>query len=332
MSSRLVSLISLAFLTTAGIFVYGYSVGRGEVWPYSLIAQVRDAVKSYREFGSVQPKGLLVHPASDAPRKRFVVHRPDLQSKGLYVFLGWDDTSQHYTAWLFDHAGKELFSWVLDYERLDPDGPSNGSDMPQPFAVLPDASLIVGFGSGDLMVRLDACAEPLWTKRGQYHHAVTSAGDGSFWTWRGDGNQYAHYNYIENFDGETGKQITQIGLIEDVIQKLGSASYIFGFRPDYKFKRFTKNPAPADDLFHPNDVDVLYADMAQKFPDFEAGDLLLSFSTQSLIVVLDPDTKLPKWWSHGPWLHQHDPDFTDDGTISVYDNNKRGRRSEILRM
>ena len=37
-----------------------------------------------------------------------------------------------------------------------------------------------------------------------------------------------------------------------------------------------------------------------------------------------------KWWSHGPWLIQHDPDLRSDGKISVYDNNPDRGSSQIL--
>jgi hypothetical protein len=86
------------------------------------------------------------------------------------------------------------------------------------------------------------------------------------------------------------------------------------------------------DFFHPNDVDVLSADMEDAFPEFSAGDLLISIRNIDLVAVLDPDTLKLKWWSRGPWRHQHDPDFTADGKISVFDNNPGRGRSEILRI
>lgn len=65
---------------------------------------------------------------------------------------------------------------------------------------------------------------------------------------------------------------------------------------------------------------------------FDAGDLLLSFREPNLLTVLDGDDGRLKWWSTGPWIKQHDPDFTADGKISVYSNNPSKGRSEILQI
>jgi len=223
---------------------------------------------------------------------------------------------------------------LIDYYALDPDGPSNGSDNPHPFYVLRDGSIIAGFDKGDVMVRLDACGEPIWTKDGIFHHALSRAEDGSFWAWRGQGTAIGHYHYLENFDAGTGEKIREIGLIEDIIAGMGPSSVLFGVRPDFPFESFERDPDNQleTDLFHPNDVDVLDSNMAPMFPMFDEGNLLLSFRTTNLIAVVDPDDRRVIWWNHGPWVGQHDPDFTSDGKISVYNNNTGRGRSEIIKI
>ena len=46
-----------------------------------------------------------------------------------------------------------------------------------------------------------------------------------------------------------------------------------------------------------------------------------------MIAVIDPDTEKIKWSMTGPFIRQHDPDFMDNGYISVFDN-KGGTRNE----
>ena len=233
---------------------------------------------------------------------------------------------------MYDNRGERRHTWSIDYLALDPDGPSNGADNPHPFAVLSDGSIMLGFDKGDVLARLDTCGEPIWTKDGIYHHAMSPAEDGSYWVWRGEGTAYGHYNYLQKFDIETGETVSELALIEEIIQPSDSAAAIFGVRPDYPFKQLDRDPADGlgFDIFHPNDVEELSSDLAPMFPMFEAGDLLLSFRTLNLVSVIDPDDGRVKWWSHGPWIGQHDPDFTSDGRISVYNNNTGRGRSEIL--
>jgi hypothetical protein len=77
---------------------------------------------------------------------------------------------------------------------------------------------------------------------------------------------------------------------------------------------------------------VLSDELVPAFPEFRAGDLLFSFCTIHLVAVLGPEDITIKWWSHGPWRFQHNPDFTVNGKILVFSNNTGGGRSEIIRM
>lgn len=332
--AKRIFIASIAFLLLGATFTYGLAVERFHVWPHATIHSVWRAAQSIARHGAIIPEGRRVTPPANASRQPMTLHRPDRVSDGYYVFVGWDSEAMLYAAWLYDNHGERRHTWLIDYSAFDADGPSNGADNPHPFQVLNDGSIIVGFDKGDVMARLDTCAKPVWVKEGIYHHAMSPADDGSYWVWRGDGTAYGHYNYLENFDAETGQIIREIALIEDIIAPMESSAVVFGIRPDYPFLRYERDPTDrlAGDLFHPNDVEELSSTLAPLFPMFEAGDLLLSFRTLNLVAVLDPDDRQVKWWSHGPWIGQHDPDFTTDGKISVYNNNTGRGRSEILKI
>lgn len=328
--SKKIPLLSLIFLFALAVFVYGLAVGTKQIWPYKLIKDSITAASSIIKFRELVPENRLVKAQDHMSREEFVVYSRKKIQNGYYAFMGYDGTIRKHMAWLMDVDGNKLHSWDLSYEVFDSDGPLNASDAPHAFEILSDGSLIVNFDDGDVMARIDQCSKPIWTKNDVYHHSLTTADDGSIWTWRGENTAYGPYQYIENFDAVTGKLLSEIGLVEDLLKSSSSKGNIFSVRSDFPFKHFQFNPSDKDDLFHPNDVDVLKLKDADKFPDFNAGDLLLSFRNLHLLMVIDPISKQIKWWSHGPWRFQHDPDFTSDGKISVFSNNTFTGRSEII--
>ncbi len=331
---KFIFVLSCLFLLFILAFSSGLIVARYNLWPYESIVSAWRGVKSFTKYGVIIPENLYNKAPADASRQRLTLHNSDLQIDGYYIFMGWDSTQSKYSAWLYDNKGGQLHTWSWDYSSLDADGPLNGSDTPHAFKVLPDGSLIVSFDGGDVMARLDPCGQPIWAKKGVYHHSLERAEDGSYWTWRSEGTPYGHYHYLENFNPETGATIREISLVDDVIKNPKNSPYNFGIRSDHTFVHLEKTPENRDehDLFHPNDIDILYKNLETKFNNYKAGDLLLSFRNLNLIAVLDPEDNGLKWLSHGPWKFQHDPDFTEDGKISVYNNNTGLNRSEIIKI
>jgi len=74
------------------------------------------------------------------------------------------------------------------------------------------------------------------------------------------------------------------------------------------------------DPLHLNDVRILTEDMAGRFPRFRPGDLLVSFRSLNGVGVLDPETKLFKWFYVGALQSQHSPRFHGNNRVLVFDN------------
>jgi len=332
--SKKISVFSLVFLVTGIVFAYGLAVGSFKMWPYKTIESAYSGMLSLVRYGQFIPSNRLVKAPKRASRERFTVQQKDKVQEGYYIFMGYDGVKHQYGAWLMTDQGEEIHYWDLSYAPLDPDGPLNGVDSPHAFKVLPDGSILVSFDSGDVMARVDQCSQPVWTKSGVFHHSIEKGLDNTYWAWRGENTAYAHYNYFTNFDPMTGETIAEFGLVEDVIKANNPPANIFSIRADHKFKHFDKTPADKIkyDIFHTNDIDILQPEIADKFEDFEAGDLLISLRITHLVAVIDPKTYRVKWARNGPWKYQHDPDFTDDGMISVYSNNYGFGRSEIIKI
>jgi hypothetical protein len=122
----------------------------------------------------------------------------------------------------------------------------------------------------------------------------------------------------------SGDIIEQYSLIDDFIKHSEDTAIVFAASDGYDFD------ASSEDLFHPNDIEELTVSMSSSFPDFSPGDLLISLRNLHLVAVLDPVSRSIKWWRHGPWRYQHDPDFTATGEILVYNNNSNRGNSNIL--
>jgi hypothetical protein len=75
------------------------------------------------------------------------------------------------------------------------------------------------------------------------------------------------------------------------------------------------------EIVHLNKIAELSSELAEDFPLFETGDLLLSIREMNLIMVIDPDNETIKWWQIGPWLRQHDPEFKRGGLLTLFNNN-----------
>ena len=74
------------------------------------------------------------------------------------------------------------------------------------------------------------------------------------------------------------------------------------------------------DVLHLNDIEVLSKDKADAFDLFHAGDIMVSMRHLNTVSVIDGETERIKWSLTYPFFTQHDPDFTEDGYITVFDN------------
>ncbi len=321
---------SLILLMLFGTFGYGVLVGVYKYWPYEAFTHIHNTLVLFIKSGELSPAGRIVMSVEDAPRTRFKIHDAEHVIEGYYVLMGWDSEQGKYAIWLYDNNGVRLHSWILDYATLDAGWSDQQSGAPHGMQALADGSIVFNFDGGNVMARLDACSEPIWISDGIFHHSIDSDEYGHMWTWRGEENEYDNLQFLVRFDPATGEVLQEIDFVNEVVKQHGEESFIFSVRSDHAFQGYEQGSNENADLFHPNDIEVLPSSLADKFEGYSAGDLLLSFRNINLVAVLDPGSKRIKWWSRGPWMRQHDPDFTSDGKISVFSNNSDRARSEIL--
>lgn len=314
-----------AFILACLVFavLYGVFAVRWNTFPNPQIVRVegmvRDLGRYWKNDFGLEPNRHLIELPKPRVAETFRLHRPEDRMPGFTLIAGLSDdqdTSVHAVR-LYDGEGREIYRWPVDYALLEPDGKKPTSVMMHGVYPLPDGSLVAAFDAGRVLGKIDACGRPMWTVEGAFHHSVESDDDGMLWSWRSE--------TIVRLDPETGEIDREIELRPEIVDGQHGVFSVHAAEDEDELRY-------QGDAFHSNDVEPLTADLADAFPMFEVGDLMVSMRELNLVAVVDPDTGRLRWWQHGPWHRQHDPDFEPDGTISVYDNQMALGASRILKI
>ena len=253
--------------------------------------------------------------------------------KGEYLllsgFFGEDSGLQ-----LIRRDGALVNKWVVRYSEVfadsaylaDPPNTDWNVDIDGSLA-MPDGSVVFNFDYVGL-ARIDRCGKVMWTVRHQTHHSVEFAERGGFWVpgenMVTDAGATRYPPFEAPFADSTIMLVSENGAVLREISVPGlfyenGLEALLTSAPAYYEPR-GKN-AWNREIVHLNKIAELSSELAEEFPQFEAGDLLLSMRNSNLLMVVDPDTEKVRWWQIGPWLRQHDPEFNAGGTIILFNNN-----------
>lgn len=327
MNARRVSILAGLFLLTISAFLVGMWTTHKEWWAWRTTSEARELWHSYRATGQFLRKNTYVRRQTTAADTTYTVTDAAAVAGGYLVVSRFDTATQRPLAELRDAAGDVLHTWPIDYSRLVAGGASD--EFPHAATVLPDGSLMVNFDDGHALARIDACGNPLWVKDDMVYHHVISAGADGYWAWADPAWDGGHNQFLVRFDTETGQTRETISLLDDILPAMPGAGTAFTITDGYPIVR-EADPDATIDILHPNDIEELSIEMAPAFPQFRAGDLLISMRNINLVAIIDRRSHAILWAQYGPWRDQHDPDFQPDGTITVYSNNMHRNRSTII--
>jgi hypothetical protein len=328
-SARTVFLLSLTFLLLLAAFSYGFIAGYFRTFPYYQVRQIdtiREDLRNWRAFLGIRPDTFLV----DSDATFDVTTDPAIAARDDVIFVsGFVDGELG--MYVMERDGTILQRWNPKYFEIWEDR----SHVFPPDLVpatewhvslhgaqpLPDGSVVFNHSEAGL-VRFDRCGEVVWKLPRMTHHSVARADDGTLWV--SDNRNTADDPGIPGIsppfyeplllqvspEGEVLREIS-------VTRALLAGGYAGALFPtgEGEVRNITA------DHEHLNDVEALSAARADAFPMFEAGDVVFSLRNLNAVVVLDPATAAVKWVQVGPWLRQHDPEFTVDGRIAVFSNN-----------
>jgi len=297
-------------------FVYGFAAAKYQLFPYLLINNATQTAvelkQHWRNDLGIEPTRKL-GPARK-PGDGVTILKPGQMQPGITMLGGFFDEQAGVR--LIRADGSEIHRWVISYGEIWPDRQAflragvpltDWNVFLHGLIALEDGSIVFDFDTGIGLIKMDRCGNIVWKAPHAVHHAFSRAPDGTLWVpLGGDIAQYA----------PAGEQLRRINVVKMV--KANNLEGIFYILPGMANRS------------HPNDVEVLTDELAPAFPQFEAGDLLYSMRDLNLLIVFDPDTEIIKWYHHGPWHRQHDPDFLPDGRISVFNNRLDFGASNIM--
>jgi hypothetical protein len=316
----------------------GIGIGHYEVFPYSLLKFGKDSLEQVFADQAMLTK---VRPAAHLYPIRYPGNgvtriRADQVARGLTFMSGFFGDNPGLQ--LVRPDGTVVRQWSPSFSRVFPDTShiKPAKDIPATdwnvqihgALALPDGSVVFNF-SYKGMVKMDRCGRVQWTLPLMTHHSVERSEDGGFWV---PGRHYV--------GGVSSFPPIPTPYVEDTVVKISADGRVLQetsvpamlFRDEILRAEWLANGHDdprvlnnwGDDIIelaHVNDVEELSSDAAKSFPEFAAGDLLVSDRNQNVIHVVDPKTARVKWHQTGPWIRQHDPDFNRDGTLVVFNNN-----------
>jgi hypothetical protein len=335
--------VALFLLGAAGVllaltFGYGYLVGNKSWWPYRHVRAVEHAVKEIRaDVRSWSRGGAPYTRRTSRTEGGVITYDPVLAFDGYTFVTAY--RNGRFGMSLIDMQGNTVHSWDKAISELYPDGPPPFLDeLPadadaniQGSVLLPNGDVVFNlYNTGT--VRLDRCSNVVWLLAEPTHHSVELTWDGNFiisahadkgyeWVperYRLDPapDRGFYYNQTVLIVSPEGRVIRSIPLLDSIHRSGYEALLVAGSAGGELFE----NRINFVDPLHLNDAEMLSPAMADKFPLFEAGDIMVSVRRPSFILVLDGKTGDVKWATAGQFHMQHDPDFLPNGNILIYDN------------
>jgi hypothetical protein len=335
--SKILFIGSLALFLGGGAFGVGlYSGYQRNTIFWLLDGLWEDAKLVFKESENLIPDGRPIHfmQPSRQPGSGVTVNGRGDDGK-LILLSGFFDGGNALR--LVERDGSVVASWPVNFSELFPDtshlwrAPETDRNVDLHGALIqPDGSVVFNLEIGGT-AKLSRCNEVIWTLAHETHHSIEKAEKGGYWI---PGTKIVSSTGPEDFSPFTSSakekvlrdnlilRVTEDGVIADQVS-VARILYDSGFEAIMTAGgfSFTRKGGWDYELVHVNKIGELSRSIAGAFPEFDAGDLILSLRKYNLVVVVDPDTWRVKWHQTGPWRRQHDPEFNPDGTITVFNNN-----------
>jgi hypothetical protein len=228
---------------------------------------------------------------------------------------------------LIDEKGNVLHEWQFDRMEFFPNAPAQRrgpkNTRQHGSYLLPNGDVLFNLNQVGA-VRLNSCGKVKWTMSEGNHHSVAQGSGETFWMSAvSQASRSGSERYPNGFPGLGSSvwldRLLQVSGDGQVLQDIPVLDVLY----ENGLERFLfKYGRRSGDATHLNDVEPLGSSMANQYPLFDEGDLLVSLRNINLVFVFDPESLEVKWHATGPFIQQHDPDYIGDGWIGIFDNNR----------
>lgn len=328
--------ILFTFSIAAGVFLYGFVVGRYHIFPSQLLTIAKAGLEELKskpllmELSEMDPKDLPWYYKQARNPDTPAIHNTGEAHQGLNLITKIA-ADRRISAEIIDMDGQVVQTWDIDWFKIWPDSGHLPDDIkPKSLpgtqihgaAVIENGDIVFNLERGGT-VRMDRNSNIVWKLPHISHHSITEHDDGNLWipsTTRHTSVDPRYPKRKPPFDENTilevspdDGQILNRWSVQDVLEKNGYGGLLAMWTTPSNFEG-----RPRDDRLHHNDVEPFPEGMREGF--FKKGDILVSLRNVNTVFVFNRHTEEIKYISSGLFIDQHDPDFIDGNAFSVFDN------------
>ena len=319
---RLVFMLSAAFF----VFLYGFLTYRYDLFPSEYLERAIDKASSIISKPVPHYMQRAVY-----DREGAISLEPSEIQPGLTLITShWPQYDWRSGIVLIDEAGQQLHQWKADPLEVFPEEPKRANAYVHGSYLFPNGDVLFNIEYAGLVL-MDSCGKVKWKlgyKDRNYvtHHCLTRNQEGNFWIcgqvrwFPDDPESEAHVQELPGLELPLYEDhLLEVSSEGEILRDINLVKALY----DNGLERYLVKIADTTtrDVVHLNDIEALPDNIAAEYPMFESGDLVVSMRGINMVLVMDPDTGKVKWHETDPFLKQHDPDFTGDGWITMFDNN-----------
>lgn len=308
-------------------FFYGVAVGEYKISPYSVFREAKQAARELWHWVELKmPKPLEDHPhiINFSGFNTSTTNYDSGRTYQGYTFITMY-TYDQFGMYLIDMDGMVMHKWKIPeavFKRVR----KKDWDMEKGHYMIQGAHL---FENGDVILnveyhglaKIDRDSNLIWFLNEPTHHSVFVDDEGTIWVpsrhWVRDPQKALPRMNVPYFDD----LILRVSGDGEILDRISVSKAVYSGKYHGILLSGDEHPQTKTlDPTHLNSVKLIGKKFAEVNEFANEDDILVSFRTTDSIAIIDKKDKKVKWALSGPFLRQHDPVPSPDGTIYIFDN------------